>query len=569
MASGQDPPTMVIAIDLGNISSGVAWAMLNAPNSEPKFVTGWETLSGNPSDDVKVPSTLYYGEAKNRNNPKWGFKVPDDPDVLRWFKHLIVDDKDLPDHIRFSPQLANAKRIMRKVQKTPVEIVGDYLKKLWLYSWEHISQSEGLGENPVINVLICITSPATWPSSARVRTTKALAHAGLLNYFPRDRFRLRFFTDISMAAFAAIDDHAERRDLEYGDVIIACDAGGGTVDVIPYFVTSRVPFIMTEYTKANGKLPLHMSHTRTNVVTAGEMCGAIFLSDKFSARVKKKGISPEIRQRVRDHALSKAIDHAWRSDISPFVHEENVKRFDVEIPLNLGTVADRKISISIPIGVLIILTGGFGLSPYLHKILVDRIPDVKLIMEAGQGACTKALEGSIKQGCRVLNNVTLEFPWPDIHSFQPYGTFASTIYDPHGSCSSVQPFRLTGGPNNFFHGENPIWFIQKGHTPPTSFSHTYDLCQRLVSPAICIHVPIMISFHDVKSHSPEDYVHHFTVQSDPVPDIFDLELSTIAMRRVRKVEYQLQVLFDRERIWFSVYYKNACLGSRSIPFDRE
>ncbi|RKK86641.1 hypothetical protein BFJ69_g865 [Fusarium oxysporum] len=508
MASGQGLPTMVIAIDLGNISSGVAWAMLNAPNSKPKFVTGWETLSGNPSDDVKVPSTLYYGEAKNRNNLEWGFKVPDDRDVLSWFKHLIVDDKDLPDHIRFSPQLANAKRIMRKVQKTPVEIVGDYLKQLWLHSWEHITQSDGLGENPVINVLICITSPATWPSSARVRIIKALAHAGLLNYFPRDRFGLRFFTDISMAAFAAIDDHAERRGLELGDVIIACDAGGGTVDVVSYVVTSHDPFMVTEYTKADGKLPLHMSHIRTNVVTAGEMCGAIFLRDKFSAAVKPR-ISPGVRERVRDHALSKAIDHVWRSDISPFVHEE-INGFDVKIPVALSTTADPKISIPIKVVrnqiygplvekinnllqeqialatqtfryspeaslfvyrsssytniiQLIILTGGFGLSPYLHKILVDRIPDVKLIMEAGQGAF----------------------------------------------------------------------------------------------------------FDDVKSHSGDDYVHHFTLKSDPIPDINDLEVDTIAMRRARKVEYQLQVLFDRERIWFSVYYKNACLGYRSIPFDRE
>ncbi|KAF5241370.1 hypothetical protein FANTH_9113 [Fusarium anthophilum] len=72
---------MVIAIDLGNISSGVAWAF---DNNEPKFVTGWETRSGAPSTEVNVSSALYYGGSNKYDNPEWGFKVPHDPEVLTW-----------------------------------------------------------------------------------------------------------------------------------------------------------------------------------------------------------------------------------------------------------------------------------------------------------------------------------------------------------------------------------------------------------------------------------------------------------------------------------------------------
>ncbi|KAF5565459.1 heat shock Hsp70 [Fusarium phyllophilum] len=105
---------MVIATELGNISSGVAWAV---GNSEPKFVTGWETQSSILSSEMNVHSALYYKGLRNRNNPKWGFQVADNPEVFTWFKHLIDRDKDLPADIRFSPELANAAKIMRKLHK--------------------------------------------------------------------------------------------------------------------------------------------------------------------------------------------------------------------------------------------------------------------------------------------------------------------------------------------------------------------------------------------------------------------------------------------------------------------
>ncbi|KAF5629281.1 actin-like ATPase domain protein [Fusarium sp. NRRL 52700] len=89
MASSQDSPTMAIAIDLGNISSGVAWAV---GNNEPKFVTGWETRSGSLSTDVKVPSALYYGGPNKRDNPQWGFKVTSQSEVLTWRMDTPADN---------------------------------------------------------------------------------------------------------------------------------------------------------------------------------------------------------------------------------------------------------------------------------------------------------------------------------------------------------------------------------------------------------------------------------------------------------------------------------------------
>ncbi|KAF5545500.1 Hsp70 family heat shock protein chaperone [Fusarium mexicanum] len=185
---------MVIAIDLGNIYSGVAWAF---DNNEPKFVTGWETRSGTPSTEVNVPSALYYGGSNNYDNPEWGFKVPHDPEVLTW-RAIQASHRCRQG----SPHLAKVKQIMRKLGKKSFEIVGDYLRKLWSHSWDYICQSEGLEHQSAFNVVLCILSPVTWPSDTRVEITNALRHAGVLHDITRERFPLRFLTDFSTAVFA-------------------------------------------------------------------------------------------------------------------------------------------------------------------------------------------------------------------------------------------------------------------------------------------------------------------------------------------------------------------------------
>ncbi|KAF5610378.1 heat shock 70 kDa 12B [Fusarium subglutinans] len=218
---------MVIAIDLGNMAS-------RSPTIH-KFLPGG-LCKGQGRNQRKLMTCAYYG-----------FLV-EEP-----FKHLIVVDKDLPDDIRRSPHLAKVKQIMRKLGKKPFEIVGDYLRKLWSHSWNYICQSEGLEHQSAFNVVLCILSPVTWPSDTRVEITNALRHAGFLHDITRERFALRFFPDFSTAVFAWYR---------------GCR---------PYSVISRIPFMATEHTKAQGKLPLHLSHIRTNIITAAKKCGTSFM----------------------------------------------------------------------------------------------------------------------------------------------------------------------------------------------------------------------------------------------------------------------------------------------------
>ena len=111
------------------------------------------------SDKEKVPSAIFYRHM-NDEDPPWGYATPLEETVLRWFKLLLVDDQFLSEKVRGSPQLRKARALMQKANKTPVQVFGDYLSKVWDHSRGDIIKAVGNRMLKISRVHVVVTLPA-------------------------------------------------------------------------------------------------------------------------------------------------------------------------------------------------------------------------------------------------------------------------------------------------------------------------------------------------------------------------------------------------------------------------
>lgn len=149
--------------------------------------------------------------------------------------------------------------------------IADYLKVLHEYVLEDVTR--GFAKNYDTNSFrYCLTVPAMWSDLAKGTMRKAAILAGLVSQDdPQDRLIL-----ISEPEAAALycEKMCEQVNLNKGDRMMICDAGGGTVDLIVFEV-----------------LDDHLeSSKRLKEVTKGigESCGSVFLDHNFRALIEEK-----------------------------------------------------------------------------------------------------------------------------------------------------------------------------------------------------------------------------------------------------------------------------------------
>jgi hypothetical protein len=118
----------------------------------------------------------------------------------------------------------------------------------------------------------CLTVPAMWTDLAKYSMRRAAVKAGLINKDdPQDRLIL-----ISEPEAAALycERMCEQVNLNKGDRMMICDAGGGTVDLIVFEVVD-------DYIQSNSRL-------KEVTKGIGESCGSVFLDHNFRALMAEK-----------------------------------------------------------------------------------------------------------------------------------------------------------------------------------------------------------------------------------------------------------------------------------------
>ncbi len=97
----------------------------------------------------------------------WGYEVPSDADPVLWFKLLLLREEDLEEDLRQSDYYIRAKRKLRELNKTPTDIIADYLRALWQHTLNTIHKSRSKFVIAALAFHVVITVPAIWKDYAR------------------------------------------------------------------------------------------------------------------------------------------------------------------------------------------------------------------------------------------------------------------------------------------------------------------------------------------------------------------------------------------------------------------
>jgi molecular chaperone DnaK (HSP70) len=133
---------------------------------------------------------------------------------LKWFKLLLLDSDHLPDHFRHAPNLIEAQAQMKEMNKSPVDVIADYLRLLWAHSLEQITRAVTTIVMDRVKLKVVVTMPAIWPLYARLRMKEAVKMAGIMDPRCAGETSLSFMSEPEAAALAALADVDEQTIIE-------------------------------------------------------------------------------------------------------------------------------------------------------------------------------------------------------------------------------------------------------------------------------------------------------------------------------------------------------------------
>lgn len=212
---------LVIGIDFGTTYSGASWATIDDfENGQINLVTAWPVCGG---EEGKAPTELFY----DGDHCRWGYDIPFGADPVRWFKLLLLRDEDLDDEIRLSDYVLRARKMLKELEKSPVDVVADYLRGLWQHILNTIHKSRGKSITDIMAFHVVLTVPAIWKDYARKKMEEAATKAGILKRRQAGPTTLSFVPEPEAAALVTLWENGAR--VHKNQLYVICDAGGGTV----------------------------------------------------------------------------------------------------------------------------------------------------------------------------------------------------------------------------------------------------------------------------------------------------------------------------------------------------
>ncbi|GAB7329544.1 hypothetical protein MBLNU13_g01308t2 [Cladosporium sp. NU13] len=266
---------IVIAVDFGTTFSGVA-TVYSATPDEVDIIRTWPGGNGITSD--KVPTEISYQVDANtkpiadvtpEQNPisgatttvRWGFMHKPEELRIKCMKLFLDRNQKLP---HFVSPLETATHL-RRCDRTVKDAVSDFLSELYKHTLETLTRRYGEAFMATTPCSFVITVPAVWSDAAKNATLQAAERAGM-----GKKHELMMISEPEAAAVYALK-MTPPKGLIVGSNFVVCDAGGGTVDLIAYKVTSLYPLLLEE-----------------SAVGTGGLCGSAFIDFRFEEYVKER-----------------------------------------------------------------------------------------------------------------------------------------------------------------------------------------------------------------------------------------------------------------------------------------
>ena len=176
-----------------------------------KVITSWDSDGYSSSNEEKTPTALSFGP---QNHVEWGYSVPKEADQVKWFKLLLIDEEDLPEDVKASSRILEARKYLSKHNKTPTETIAVYLRHLWNHSIQRITETVSRALVNYSRYHVVMTLPAIWPDYARSRMREAASLAGILGFRAAGETELTFLSEPEAGAVATLAD-MEGRQVRY------------------------------------------------------------------------------------------------------------------------------------------------------------------------------------------------------------------------------------------------------------------------------------------------------------------------------------------------------------------
>ncbi|EEQ87740.1 uncharacterized protein BDCG_02860 [Blastomyces dermatitidis ER-3] len=470
-------PDVVVGVDFGLTGTGVSYSY--APEwPAPKTLQHWP---GKMIHELanKVPTQLEYD--KSNVLKSWGFQCSNEgseADIKEYFKLFLSPDyKD--------PQPGSPTR------KDALKWFRDYTRCVNEHIISHFAGT--IPDFPSLRVEFVYSIPTTW-RDPRVR-------AELQQYIYLDSKNHKATIGLTEAEAAAV--YACKQHYQKGDVILVCDAGGGTTDV-------NVLKILSSKGEPSKLEPL--SHVE------GQPIGSVFID--FSAHQ----LIFQRLENVRDHLPASPKDIAWEMMSGGFerfkcsfgtntnwttsslrlkvpfltgmnfpeaevyngqiaITSDEIKQlFDVKIEEMYALIEDQlgrvqkkhpeeKIS-------YLVLSGGFGSSPYVKRRLLERYESENASCSSGAMKVLIAeepqlavVEGLVMNRIQHLHRGVI--PFGSRCSPVSYGILCDKAYKPRIHLG--QPVRYDARDKKIYAVDQIDWIIiQGGATPPTGISKRFN-----------------------------------------------------------------------------------------------
>ncbi|KAM0411797.1 hypothetical protein ACHAPD_010018 [Fusarium lateritium] len=565
----EGPPTLVIAIDFGTTYSGIAWKSGDRELDSIQTVTDWTTIRNYRVDSPKAPSAIFYGDNINKD-PSWGYMTRFGDGILRWFKLLLVNERDLPANVRDCEHLKTARELMQKLNKAPVQVFSDYLRYLWEYSRERIEASEEKGWANIYHIHFVVTLPAIWPHYVRSRMLEAMKIAGLFEVAKEGNTTYGFISEPEAAALTCLRENVGRCTPEVGDQFIVCDAGGGTVDIITYKIEKFTPFVVSESVKGDGGL-----------------CGGIFLDQKF-LELLRRTIPKDITRRLASEAGHRIMKDDWESGIKTALCKSS-SQYDINLVYN-GLVDPQFFppSFSLQADVireqirqveegyqkapkLVFLVGGFGRSKYLYECLDETFgKKSQIIQKRGNDPWSAVLRGTVLHGLSRTGFADSITAVVDSRiSRHNYGTvFNNSPFDEEKH--DIRDREYCPYDKNWIAVDQTEWYIGIGDAVSTYKPASFSCYQALVSPEQGLQIEIVISDSaEPLARKDESVKTLCVIKVSLSPQIYsklrkEVSADGIAFRRIG---YDLRMISDGSSLEFAVWHKDRCLTSQYVNFQ--
>ncbi|KAF2858139.1 putative hsp70 family protein [Piedraia hortae CBS 480.64] len=568
-SSGTD--RLIVGVDFGTTYSGVA-AVYSANPDDVDIIKTWPGGNGITSD--KVPTEIAYGEG-TETEVRWGFQFRPEEPRLRCVKLFLDRNQRLPHFVSAVDTAAQ----LNKYSRTVMDAVSDYLTMIHGHTIETLQRRYGEAFVRSTKVEFVLTVPAVWSDAAKNATLVAAERAGM-----GDKDELKLISEPEAAAVYTLKT-VQPGQLQVGDNFVVCDAGGGTVDLIAYRITSVNPLKVAE-----------------SVVGTGGLCGSAFLNYRFEDHVRQR-LGKETYSMMREKKPK-----TWMMGLRYF--EEFVKRNfneaeheEVNVPfpglpddeaagldsgfLILTAAQVKEIMEPVIQQVIelvdvqveavraapdpderhvsgIILVGGFGQSNYLYTRLKEHFAQDDGGIEILQplNAWTAVVRGAVLRGLEDTGMVETR------KTRYHYGTSYATVFEENVH----PPEERYWSPlwERYMIGNRMHWHISKGtpisSTTPISFHYTRNFRP---SQSLVVEDELIACAADMAPDAySQDLISVCTLRTDlsAVPKCLFTRLTTTKGVEFDNLDFELQMRIESAELRFELRVDGQKYGDVSAEF---